>query len=216
MLRKASAEWAPSGACSLPINRHFDLLAPLYDRLIPPPDPGNLRRLLDLPAQASTPAEGWMLDAGGGTGRVSAMLCPLVERLVVCDLSQPMLAQAVEKGCVQPAQACCEQLPFPDAIFQRILVVDAFHHFGKQVGALRELARVLRPGGRLVIEEPDIRRWQVKLIALGETVMLMGSRFRTPDWMREQMAACGLETRVETEQATAWVIGIKGKHANLR
>jgi ubiquinone/menaquinone biosynthesis C-methylase UbiE len=47
---------------------HFDRLAPLYDRVIGPPNPARLQTLLDLP----TP--GRLLDAGGGTGRVTAQL----------------------------------------------------------------------------------------------------------------------------------------------
>jgi ubiquinone/menaquinone biosynthesis C-methylase UbiE len=200
----------------LPINRHFDLLAPLYDRLIAPPDPDRLRALLDLPDLHAPPAAGWMLDAGGGTGRVSAELCARVERLAISDLSLAMLRQAVEKGrvqprlaSVQPVLARVQRLPFPDGCFTRILVVDAFHHFGRQPESAAELERVLAPGGRLVIEEPDIRRLSVKLIALGETLALMGSRFRSPEWMRAQLAGLGLQARVETDQATAWIIASK-------
>ena len=193
----------------MPINRHFDLLAPLYDRLIAPPDPDRLRALLALPDDGDPPAPGWMLDAGGGTGRVSAPLCQLVERLVISDLSLAMLRQAAEKGCVQPLRARVQRLPFPDGCFSRILVVDAFHHFGDQPASAVELARVLAPGGRLVIEEPDIRRPAVKLIALAETLALMGSRFRSPAWMCDQLAALGLRATIETDQGTAWVIASK-------
>jgi ubiquinone/menaquinone biosynthesis C-methylase UbiE len=192
-------------------NRHFDFLAPLYDRIISPSDPQQMKALLDLPAR------GWMLDAGGGTGRASAVLCPLVDQLVISDLSFPMLAQSQVKEtaaanktrCLAPTQARVERLPFPDGCFSRILVVDAFHHFGDQPGALRELVRVLQPGGRLLIEEPDIRRFPVKLIALAETLALMGSRFRAPAVMRAMLSELGLDARVETRGTTAWVIGQK-------
>ncbi len=55
--------------------------------------------------------------------------------------------------------------------------MDAFHHFADQPIALNELWRVLRPGGMLMIEEPDISHLSVKLIALLEKALLMQSTF---------------------------------------
>jgi demethylmenaquinone methyltransferase/2-methoxy-6-polyprenyl-1,4-benzoquinol methylase len=87
-----------------------------------------------------------------------------------------MLREARQKQMI----ACCglaEHLPFADGAFDRIVMVDTFHHLHDQHVAAKETLRVLRPGGRLVIEEPDIRRWSVKLVALGERLLLMRSRF---------------------------------------
>ena len=51
---------------------HFKFIAPFYDRPTGPPDPLRLMGLLKLPAA------GWLLDGGGGTGRVSLPLRRLV------------------------------------------------------------------------------------------------------------------------------------------
>ncbi|OQY37129.1 MAG: hypothetical protein B6243_01300, partial [Anaerolineaceae bacterium 4572_5.2] len=67
-----------------------------------------------------------------------------------------------------------ERFPFPDNSFDRALVVDALHHFHNQEQAIAELVRVLKKGGRLVIEEPDIHRFAIKLVALAEKAALMG------------------------------------------
>jgi ubiquinone/menaquinone biosynthesis C-methylase UbiE len=74
---------------------HFDALAPLYDRLIGPPDLARLRALLDLPTT------GWVLDAGGGTGRIAAQLRSLAGNLLLLDRSQPMLRQAQARACAR-------------------------------------------------------------------------------------------------------------------
>lgn len=182
-------------------NYHFDWLAPLYDRVIPAPDPERLPALLRLPT------DGWLLEVGGGTGRAVAPLQPLVGRLVICDLSAPMLAQAQAKGIACPVQAEAERLPFPDGHFDRVLVVDALHHFSNQQQAIGELVRVLKPGGRLVIEEPDITRRPVKFVALFERLALMGSHFYPPAAIQEMIAARGLATQVETDgHFTAWIV----------
>jgi demethylmenaquinone methyltransferase/2-methoxy-6-polyprenyl-1,4-benzoquinol methylase len=189
----------------MPVNLHFDFLAPVYDRAIGPPDPDQLSRLLRLPT------DGRLLEAGGGTGRVAAQLRPLVGQLVLSDLSRPMLKQAQIKGeCCAPLLGLTEKLPFPDESFERVLVVDALHHFAHQAGAISELLRVLKPGGRLVIEEPDINRFAVKLVALAEKLALMGSHFYTPQEIRAMVAAHGVMAHVETDgNFAAWIVADK-------
>jgi demethylmenaquinone methyltransferase/2-methoxy-6-polyprenyl-1,4-benzoquinol methylase len=183
---------------------HFGFIAPLYDRLIGPPEHERLRELLRLPVA------GALLDAGGGTGRVSGQLRPLVGQLVINDESTAMLHQARQKTLCCPVAGTVERLPFADGVFERVLVVDALHHFADQQRAVGELLRVLRPGGRLVIEEPDLRHFLVKGIALAEKLMLMRSHFYYPHEIGRMVAGYGLQPRIEHDgRFAAWVIADK-------
>jgi len=179
---------------------HFGFLAPFYDRVIPPSDLNRLRERLRLPTA------GRLLDAGGGTGRVSSQLRHLVDEVIISDPSALMLKQAQLKGKLQPAQAHAERLPFPDGSFDRVVVVDALHHFANQRAAVGDLLRVLKPGGRLLIEEPDIHRLIVKFVALGEKLALMRSHFISAEQLRDMVAAQGYSAVIERDgQFTAWV-----------
>lgn len=148
----------------------FSYIARWYDRIFRFLDPGPLLRLLEpQPGQ-------WLLDLGGGTGRVAQALDH--GRVIVCDPSAGMAWQARQKGFAT-CRGYAECLPFSEDRFDRLLVVDAFHHFRDHREAVREMLRVLRPGGRLVLEEPDIRRPAVRAIALVERVLAMRSHFFT-------------------------------------
>ena len=185
------------------MNLHFDLVAPLYERLIRPPDVGPLAHALGLPA------DGLLLDAGGGTGRVSRALAPRVQGVVVCDASLGMLAQARPAG-LRAVQGHAERLPFSDGSFRRVLVVDALHHFRSQREAISELVRVLAPGGRLVVSEPDIVHAGVRLVALLERLALMDSHFLRPDEIAAIVATQGLSPRIERNGSTSvWIIADK-------
>jgi demethylmenaquinone methyltransferase/2-methoxy-6-polyprenyl-1,4-benzoquinol methylase len=56
---------------------------------------------------------------------------------------------------------------------------------------------VLKPGGRLVIEEPDITTWPAKLIALAEKLALMCSHFHTADEIAAMMEKYSQRAQIE-------------------
>jgi demethylmenaquinone methyltransferase/2-methoxy-6-polyprenyl-1,4-benzoquinol methylase len=118
-----------------------------------------------------------ILDVGGGTGRVAQHFVDIVRAICVLDLSHGMLLEAKKKLAIQACRGIAERLPFRDGAFSRVVAVDSFHHFEDHEKVASEMVRVLSPGGRLVLEEPDIRRWPVKLVALAERMALMGSHF---------------------------------------
>lgn len=178
---------------------HFSLIATVYDRFFSPPDPDRLRSLLDLPA------DGKLLDVGGGTGRVAQAVIGLVQEAVVLDESHRMLEQARLKG-LTVVQGQAERLPFADGTFARVLVVDAFHHLADQDQSATEFLRVLAPGGRLVVEEPNAEQAAVRLLALAEKVLLMRSHFRTPAQVRETLEAAGGRVRLHREGRTFWAV----------
>lgn len=182
---------------------HFDLIASFYDRLIGPPDASRLRHLLKLPTT------GWLLDAGGGTGRVSSQLRTVVAHVVVSDLSHRMLQKTPERD-IWPVQAHAERLPFTDEFFDRVLVVDAFHHFCNQRESISDLLRVLKPGGRIVIEEPDYTHKGVKILAMIEKMLLMRSRFYSPEKIRNMLISNGVSAHIKRDgHYTAWIVADK-------
>lgn len=172
---------------------HFDLVARWYDRLIHRPANDPLHSLLR--AEAGE----WVLDVGGGTGRNTDRLRDLGARVVICDFAAGMVRQARHKG-LTAVRGSVTHLPFKDSSADRIVVVDAFHHFVQpspelaQRQAAQELLRVLRPGGRLVIEEPDTRHRVTRVIAWMEQILLMGSRFWSPEDLVHLFEEAGART----------------------
>ena len=179
---------------------HFGLLAPLYERFIRPPDARWLRELC-----AFEPGHR-LLDVGGGTGRVSQHFRGDVASVCVIDVSAGMLREALAKGGFCAGSGAAERLPFRDGAFERIIAIDSFHHFRDHRRAAGELLRVLAPGGRLVIEEPDIRRFVVKLVALGETLTLMRSHFYPPHALMRFFTVPGVHLALHESSPNFWVV----------
>lgn len=171
---------------------HFSLIAPFYDRIFSGLASPRLRELLALPA-------GRLLDVGGGTGRVASGLANEVEEVILCDVARGMLAEARARTGLRAVRGSAEHLPFADGAFERVLVVDALHHFADHPRAARELVRVVAPGGRLVVQDMNIERLPVKLIALGERLLGMGSRFYRPAELGRLFAFAATEGQVSVE-----------------
>jgi len=182
---------------------HFGLLAPLYETFIPPKDPEEISTLADLPTS------GALLDAGGGTGRVARFLLDKADTVVVADLSCKMLAEANQKEGLNPVCSPTEALPFPEHSFQRIIMVDALHHVINHKGTINELWRLLAPGGTIVIEEPDVRAFTVKLIAIAEKMVLMRSHFLSPPRIAILFDFPDALIEIQTKSSTAYIIAKK-------
>jgi ArsR family transcriptional regulator len=98
-----------------------------------------------------------LLDVGTGTGRMLELFGPRIARGVGVDLSREMLAVArahLERAGLRHChvrQADMYQLPFPSASFDAVLVHQVLHYAETPGDAVAEAARVLRPGGRLLV-----------------------------------------------------------------
>jgi ubiquinone/menaquinone biosynthesis C-methylase UbiE len=99
---------------------------------------------------------GWTVgDLGCGTGRVSEVVAPFVQRVIAVDSSAAMLAAARGRlGSVANVEVRAgelEHLPLADGELDAALLSLVLNYVAEPDAALAEAARVLRPGGRLVV-----------------------------------------------------------------
>lgn len=98
-------------------------------------------------------------DVGAGTGYLSTALALLVRHVYVLDGSAAMLAVAMDhlKGFsnVEFREADSQALPLPDASVDAVFANMYLHHCPDPLAAIHEMARILRPGGRLVISDME-------------------------------------------------------------
>jgi len=94
-------------------------------------------------------------DLGCGTGQVAAALAPFVAQVIAVDRSGEMLQAARrrlrEHANVEVRRGELESLPVADAELDAATLILVLHHIAEPAAALQEAARVLRPGGRLLI-----------------------------------------------------------------
>jgi len=104
-----------------------------------------------------------VLDVGGGYGRIAG---PLAARhhVTLCDVSPEMLAEARRRWPnLEVLEADARALPVPDGSFDAVLALDLLPHLPDLDAALRELARVARPGGEVVFDVTNASSWWVPL-----------------------------------------------------
>lgn len=165
--------------------RAFDLFAPLYDLFMPPADDLNLRKGF---AVAERELDR-IVEIGGGSGRVARTI-----DAAVVDPSRGMLRRARGKG-LETVQASATDLPHPDGSVDAVVVVDALHHFPDPERCLEETARVLAPGGVLVVTEFDRSTRLGRLLELAEKLVGFDSTFYTAPELEALIEAAGLDSR---------------------
>ncbi|MQA91621.1 MAG: methyltransferase domain-containing protein [Gemmatimonas sp.] len=146
-------------------------------------------RRLDLMALLGLVDDGWVVgDLGCGTGQVSKVLAPFVGEVIAVDDSSAMLAAARERlvghSNVDVRSGDLEKLPIEDGRLDVAVLFFVLHYMAEPVAVLREAARVLRPGGRLLIVDLAPHDREEYRLAMGhlwlgfDTVDILG-------WMEE-------------------------------
>lgn len=108
----------------------------------------------------SIPVGASVLDAGCGTGAVLERLAGADRKLHGFDLSPEMVRMARRRRSVRDAEVrvagAGDEWPFPDAAFDRVLVLAMLEFVERLDRALDELARVMRPGARALVTVEDV------------------------------------------------------------
>lgn len=179
----------------------FDRFARFYDLFAPRTDGEEVERAL---ARADRSVER-VLDVGGGPGRALASID--ADGGVVVDAAPGMVAQARAKGR-EAVLADGARLPVKSDSVDAVVVTDALHHVGERVGLLSEAARVLRPGGVLVILDFDPSTVRGRLLVAAEHAVGFESVFTTPSELAEMVSSAGLAADVLRDGFGFTVVGV--------
>ncbi|MCG2786846.1 MAG: methyltransferase domain-containing protein [Anaerolineae bacterium] len=138
-------------------------------------------------AKARLPENAVVADIGSGTGFVAAGLAPKAAKVYGFDASAEMLSVArrnlAKFANVELQQAPGDSIPLPDASLDGVFANMYLHHAPDPAAAIREMARLLRPGGVLCITDLDSH---------------------DHEWQREQMADLWLG--FERERIGSWFV----------
>jgi demethylmenaquinone methyltransferase/2-methoxy-6-polyprenyl-1,4-benzoquinol methylase len=149
------------------MGKPFDRVAPYYDRWIGRFMSDRMDRMADF---LSCSPDEIVLDLGGGTGLIARRLLDRCGEVHLLDESSQMIGQ-VRQEKIKTRVGCGTETPYPDQFFDAIVLSDVFHHIREQDLLLDEVARLLKPGGRLLVNEVDLDRVWGRIIGRLENLI---------------------------------------------
>jgi len=169
------------------VRRMFDRISPVYDLMNRVMTAGLDRRWRRLTAQAAVRPGDRVLDACCGTGDLALEDLKAGGHVIGLDFSERMLERARRKSdAIEWVQGDATALPYEDGSFDAVTVGFGIRNVEDLEAGLRELARVLRPGGRLGCLEitrpqglmrPFFRLWFDGLVPLAGRVLPGGAAY---------------------------------------
>ncbi|WP_017615444.1 class I SAM-dependent methyltransferase [Nocardiopsis salina] len=125
----------------------------------------QLPRRLDFLHDSLPEAPSNILDVGCAGGYIGLVLQRLGHRVTGVELNEAMAAQARQRGIEVVEHDLEEPVPLPDGSFDVVHACEVIEHLFDTEGFLHDLARLLRPGGTLVVSSPNLNslsnRWRV-------------------------------------------------------
>ena len=167
-----------------------------------------------------------ILDVGCGGGRTLNKLAHLAARGHVygADYAQGSLAasraynrELIAEGRVQIEFASVSKLPFSDGQFDLITAIETQYYWPDLLGDMREILRVLKPGGKLVIIAESYKGSSSDWLEGPLMRVLLGATRLSPADQRELFANAGyIDVQVSEERKKGWICVVGTKPARAQ
>jgi ubiquinone/menaquinone biosynthesis C-methylase UbiE len=161
-----------------------------------------------------------ILDIGCGGGRTIQKLASVAAEGLVCGVdyasgsvavARSKNAQLIKNGSVEIRQGSVSQLPFPDNYFDLATAVETQYYWPDLVNDMREVRRVLKPGGRFAVIAETYRGGRFDSL-MAPVMKLLSSSSLTVQDQKELFASAGYDdVKVIEEKNKGWICAIGQK-----
>jgi SAM-dependent methyltransferase len=166
----------------------------------------------------AVPKDATVLDVGCGGGRTIEKLAAKAAQVYGIDYAAGSVASSrahnqrlIAEGRVHVEQASVSQLPFTDDKFDLITAIETQYYWPNLQGDMKEILRVLKPGGRLMVVAESYKGARNDAV-LGPMMNLLGSSRLSLDDHHALFLAAGYEgVEIDEERARGWLCAIGTK-----
>lgn len=163
-----------------------------------------------------------ILDVGCGGGRTVSKLAAMARQGKVhgVDFSEASVAVSkktnarwIETGRVEICHGSVSQLPFPDGMFDLVTGVETHFWWPDLPGDMREIFRVVKPGGKLVLIAEVYKGARAITSKIAEKyALLSGMKMLSAEEHRQLFANAGFsDVQISTDPGKGWICGIGKK-----
>jgi len=161
-----------------------------------------------------------ILDVGCGGGRTIQKLAAVAVKGKVCGIdhaagsiaaSRARNAKSIRAGCVEIVQASVSQLPFPDSKFDLVTAVETQYYWPHLEGDMREIRRVLKPGGMLIVIAETYKNGKNNKLVGGVMKLLGSENLGLEDQQRLFADAGYVEIKIVVEKGKGWICAMGRK-----
>jgi ubiquinone/menaquinone biosynthesis C-methylase UbiE len=173
----------------------FNIIAPIYKYI----HPGAKQTFETVYKIGNFKKDDKLLDLGGGVGRVARFFVGKVDNITVSDFSSGMIEKCKSINGLKCVVSPAEKLPFEDNYFDKIIIIEAIHHFDNLDKVFVEVKRILKPGGTVIVEEINAKKIPGIAMMVVEKLLGMTSNTYVAQDLLSIFQKHGFEMRVYNE-----------------